>query len=143
MAMPGGGPWHCGAGQVTDDSELAMCLLWGLINSEGFAMKAGQGELVKDLRDKGKTLMNVEAIAKMYASWVKSNPFDIGNTTRGTIGKLVDPNATAKTAVLNSQGGNFKDSTSNGSCMRVTPLAVWAAGISNPEVHKKVISADV
>ena len=28
MEMPGGGPWAgIGAGQITDDSELAMCLL--------------------------------------------------------------------------------------------------------------------
>ena len=25
MLMPGGGPWHVISGQVTDDSELAMC----------------------------------------------------------------------------------------------------------------------
>lgn len=31
MKMPGGGPHGVGAGQITDDSELAMCLMWGLI----------------------------------------------------------------------------------------------------------------
>ena len=31
MKMPGGGCWSVGPGQVTDDSELAMCLMWGLI----------------------------------------------------------------------------------------------------------------
>jgi ADP-ribosylglycohydrolase len=34
MKMPGGGVHgKLGAGQVTDDSELAMCLMWGLIKS--------------------------------------------------------------------------------------------------------------
>ena len=31
MRMPGGGPFRLAPGQITDDSELAMCLMWGLI----------------------------------------------------------------------------------------------------------------
>ena len=31
MKMNGGGPFSLGPGQVTDDSELAFCLMWGLI----------------------------------------------------------------------------------------------------------------
>jgi len=31
MQMPGGGPFNLIGGQVTDDSELAMSLMWGLI----------------------------------------------------------------------------------------------------------------
>ena len=31
MNMPGGGPFKLGSGQITDDSELAMCLMTGLI----------------------------------------------------------------------------------------------------------------
>ena len=30
MEMPGGGPHGVGAGQITDDGELTMSLLWGL-----------------------------------------------------------------------------------------------------------------
>ena len=33
MTMPGGGPHSLGQGQLTDDSELAMCLMWGLLYS--------------------------------------------------------------------------------------------------------------
>ncbi len=34
MKMPGGGPWELIApGQITDDSELAMCLLQGIVKS--------------------------------------------------------------------------------------------------------------
>ena len=33
MSMPGGGPFEVGAGQITDDSELAMCLMWALVES--------------------------------------------------------------------------------------------------------------
>jgi ADP-ribosylglycohydrolase len=33
MKMPGGGVFKIGPGQITDDSELAMCMLHGLANS--------------------------------------------------------------------------------------------------------------
>ena len=33
--MEGGGPWTLNAGQVTDDSELAMCLLEYLSRNDG------------------------------------------------------------------------------------------------------------
>jgi ADP-ribosylglycohydrolase len=47
-------------GQVTDDSELALCLADGLIN--------GNGKLHLDM------------IAKVYDEWINSHPFDIGTT---------------------------------------------------------------
>ena len=33
MQMPGGGPFRLAKGQITDDSELAMCLMWALVQS--------------------------------------------------------------------------------------------------------------
>ena len=33
MKMEGGGPFKLGSGQVTDDSELAMCVMRGILNS--------------------------------------------------------------------------------------------------------------
>jgi hypothetical protein len=30
LSLSGGGPFRVGAGQITDDSELAMSILWGL-----------------------------------------------------------------------------------------------------------------
>ena len=33
MKMKGGGPWNLCPGQITDDSELAMCCMSGLIQS--------------------------------------------------------------------------------------------------------------
>ena len=33
--MPGGGTWGLAPGQVTDDSELAMCQLRGLVEGNG------------------------------------------------------------------------------------------------------------
>jgi ADP-ribosylglycohydrolase len=31
MTMPGEGPWDLDPGQVTDDSELTLCLMQGII----------------------------------------------------------------------------------------------------------------
>ena len=33
LKFPGGGVWGVGKGQITDDSEMAMCLMHGLIKS--------------------------------------------------------------------------------------------------------------
>ena len=62
MAMEGGGPFNLFAGQITDDSELAMCQLKGLV--------AGNGKF------------DLFHIALYYGHWIASGPFDIGNTTR-------------------------------------------------------------
>ena len=32
MEMNGGGMFNVGPGQVTDDSELASCLMWGILS---------------------------------------------------------------------------------------------------------------
>ena len=36
MQMKGGGPWNLCAGQITDDSELAMSLMNGLLESVSY-----------------------------------------------------------------------------------------------------------
>ena len=35
LTMPGGGHWNLLPGQITDDSELAMCMLRGLLAGNG------------------------------------------------------------------------------------------------------------
>jgi len=34
ILMPGGGPFNLGPGQITDDSELATCMLSGLLEGK-------------------------------------------------------------------------------------------------------------
>lgn len=34
MEMPGGGPHKVGPGQITDDSEMAMAMMWALTRKE-------------------------------------------------------------------------------------------------------------
>ena len=105
LTMPGGGGFAVGQGQVTDDSELAMCLARGLL--------AGRGRL------------DMDAIADNYCKWVSSNPFDIGFTTSCALMPLRDGRPTADVCIAASIAGNG-NSQSNGSLMRLTPLAVWA-----------------
>ena len=59
LTMPGGGIWDVGPGQITDDSEMALCLLRGL--------EQGAPPSLPE-----------EPIAEAYAAWYKSEPFDIG-----------------------------------------------------------------
>ena len=59
LTMPGGGVWNVGPGQVTDDSEMALCLLRGL--------EQGAPPSLPE-----------EAIARAYSDWYNTGPFDIG-----------------------------------------------------------------
>lgn len=109
MLMSGGGPFSLGPGQVTDDSELAMCMLRGLL--------AGQGKL------------NLDQVASYYGRWVATGPFDIGVTTRTALGPLAAHPSSAETCIRAAIAGTGS-SQSNGSLMRITPLGVWAHRLS-------------
>lgn len=107
-----GGHWNILAGQPTDDSELALMLARSIV-AEG--------------------RYDREAVARAYAYWMESGPFDCGGTTGNAL-------SAALTAVR--QGGSAaeaatkaalktRDTPSNGALMRVSPLAVF--GHSMPE----------
>ena len=64
MGMPGGGCFRVEAGQITDDSELALCLALALV-SIGPAADHDRGSLHN-------------AAADMYIKWLISGPFDVG-----------------------------------------------------------------
>lgn len=65
MHMGGGGAFNVAAGQLTDDSELAISLLRGLVGvrpQDGFP---------------------AEAVARKYNTWMDADyPFDVGGTCR-------------------------------------------------------------
>ncbi|MEB2845745.1 ADP-ribosylglycohydrolase family protein [Rhizobiales bacterium RZME27] len=89
--MRDGGTWNTIAGQPTDDSEMALALARTLV---------AEGTYVQD------------AARKVYADWLRSNPFDIGNTVRDGLDAL--PN---------------HDSQANGALMRIAPLGIFGAGL--------------
>lgn len=89
-------------GQFTDDSEMEICLLQGLING------------------KDEDNFPVEKIAEEYIKWYKSDPFDIGNTTRMALFEAKN----ADDMVNNAYQYN-EESESNGSLMRCIPIAAF------------------
>src|SRR5262245_3664460 len=111
MTMPGGGFFKLAPGQITDDGELTICLARALSSSRSH---------------------NLEKIAREYAEWVRSRPFDIGQTTRYSLASFLDQEwkdicQTEGYAVAMSQAAYFRcmQSKANGSLMRASPLGVW------------------
>jgi ADP-ribosyl-[dinitrogen reductase] hydrolase len=120
MQMPGGGVWKVATGQITDDGELTLCLAQALGESQEF---------------------EIESIAKNYAKWVDSSPFDIGNTTSASLGSYAQPQwheILAKqgyTAVMTQAAAQrCMSSKSNGSLMRCSPLGIWGYRLSDEEL---------
>lgn len=112
LKMPGGGVWSVALGQITDDGELTLCLAHGLAGQPNF---------------------EIERIASRYADWVESHPFDVGNTTRTSLGCFLRD--TYLRAICEKEGyaagmrqaaaRSCTDSKANGSLMRATPLGIW------------------
>lgn len=82
----------------------------------------------------------MDRVSEWYGQWMKSNPFDIGITTENALYGLVnDPKAAV--AYRNAYREN-QTSMSNGSLMRITPIAVWTCKLT-PENAREAIDADV
>ena len=79
--------WGTLPGQITDDSEMALALARTI---------AGKKEYDK------------KAVRAAYAGWLRSNPFDCGNTVHSSLMGTPNP-----------------DSQANGALMRVSPLGIW------------------
>ena len=111
LMMPGGGCWGVAPGQITDDSELALCLARAL--AEGSPNP-------------------LETTARWYRRWYDSPPFDIGGTTSNALSVRPQPDMAdamrARARELNM------GSKANGSLMRCTPLALWGHRMMDPEL---------
>lgn len=111
MTMPGGGVWQVAPGQITDDGELTLCLLQALSES---------------------TTFDLEAIARQYARWIDSDPFDIGNTTASSLGSYSEfgwketfEQQGYAAVMVRAASDRCMGSKANGSLMRISPLGVW------------------
>lgn len=123
LNMPGGGVWNVAPGQITDDGELTICLAHALTGQPSF---------------------EIERVARQYARWIESHPFDIGITTRTSLGCFLH-NAHWKT-VCEEQGyavgmrraaaQGCIESKANGSLMRATPLGIWGHHFSDADLAK-------
>lgn len=90
-----GGTWRTLAGQPTDDSEMALALARSIL-AEGRYRKAVAFEA--------------------YQAWRRTDPFDIGSTTRAALDGAPPP-----------------ESQANGSLMRASPLALVAHALTPHE----------
>lgn len=95
----GGGWLRLKPGQVTDDTEMALCIARGVVSTGGW---------------------DLTAIAQQFARWIKSKPVDVGDTCRRGIrdfmlkGQLETP--------YNAWDGG------NGAVMRLLPVAILTVG---------------
>jgi ADP-ribosylglycohydrolase len=122
LRLPGGGVFGLAPGQVTDDGELTLSLADALVEAGGF---------------------DIEVIARCYAEWIESEPFDVGNTTRSSIGAaaFLEPGK-ARAAVMAEAAARYcGTSKANGALMRVSPLGVWGHGLE-PSVLADLVRAE-
>lgn len=112
MTMPGGGSLRVGPGQITDDGELTLTL-WNVLRG----------------RDPAHGIP-LKKVAKAYAEWYESFPFDIGQTCSLAFDALsmwAEHEEENMTEVLHTIAGMSSHSEANGAMMRVTPIASWWA----------------
>lgn len=97
--MVGGGWLRLKPGQITDDTEMSLCLGRSLLDRRGF---------------------DVGNVCDHFAAWLKSGPPDVGNTCRRGIRRYIT-HGTTFTPPSEADGGN-------GACMRNLPLAIATLG---------------
>ncbi|KNC50678.1 ADP-ribosyl-[dinitrogen reductase] hydrolase [Thecamonas trahens ATCC 50062] len=122
MTLPGGGKNNLRRGQVTDDSEMALAL--GLALAE------------QPLANRA-SCFPANAVALAYGRWKASNPPDIGNTVRASVGVAAprgrqarpSPSIVPVTAALMAKTAARRSMASlgNGALMRAIPLAICFA----------------
>lgn len=120
--MKGGGTHGVGAGQITDDSEMGLCLMWGLVASE---------------KEDGIATMDLMKICECYKLWLKSHPFDIGFTTKNALDPMNRPE-NQKNLVLAAKSVAYQDninSKSNGCLMRCNSIGVWGQHLSKEDLR--------
>lgn len=93
--MIGGGWLHLAAGQVTDDTEMALALGRSLVRRGGF---------------------EITDVCEEFAAWLRTGPVDVGNTCRRGIRRFMT-HGTVEGPACDGDGGN-------GAAMRILPLAL-------------------
>jgi ADP-ribosyl-[dinitrogen reductase] hydrolase len=94
--MAGGGWLRLKPGQVTDDTEMSLCVARGIVKAGGWSLAA---------------------IADNLAAWLKSKPIDVGDTCRRGIRNYM-LKGTLETPPNEWDGGN-------GAAMRMVPVALF------------------
>jgi ADP-ribosyl-[dinitrogen reductase] hydrolase len=97
--MIGGGWLNLKPGQVTDDTEMSLCVGRAIVANNGW---------------------DVRAACEEFARWLKKVPIDVGNTCRRGIRRYI-VEGTMQTTVNEGDAGN-------GACMRNLPVALASLG---------------
>jgi len=100
----GGGWLHLAAGEVTDDTQMALCIARSLVEKQRF---------------------DADDIAANFVEWFRSDPKDIGNTTRHALELLNDGVPWQDAGARTHEAMRPRDA-SNGSIMRCAPIALAA-----------------
>ena len=128
LDLPGGGIFDLNPGQITEDSELSLSLMRGLLDGHG--------------------KFSLEMIIKHYKDWFFSNPFDIGETIRNTFTPLLfvaekDNYSHMVRIVCSASQKKNKKSQSNGSLMRIAPLAIWSSQLRSLDDLETAVRLEV
>lgn len=97
--MAGGGWLRLKPGQITDDTEMSLCIARAIVESGSFSLKA---------------------IADRFAAWLKTGPVDVGDTCRRGIRNYMI-NGILETPCNEWDAGN-------GALMRMPPVALFTLG---------------
>jgi ADP-ribosyl-[dinitrogen reductase] hydrolase len=97
--MTGGGWLRLGQGQVTDDTEMSLCIARAIATKNGWSL---------------------QAIAENFAAWLRSKPVDIGDTCRRGIRNYM------LKGMIESPLNDWD--AGNGACMRMLPVALYTLG---------------
>ena len=124
MALEGEGPHNLQPGQITDDSEMALCVAHGINNMP-----------------KPEEEFDVKFVVEYYAKWMKSPPFDIGYTTHNALKSATIDKPNPDNVRKDAKG--MEDSQSNGCLMRITPLGVYVSKIEKIEKLEEVVRAEI
>jgi ADP-ribosyl-[dinitrogen reductase] hydrolase len=100
----GGGWLHVAPGEITDDTQMALCIARSLVERGGF---------------------DPDDIAARFVGWHASGPKDIGNTTAHALEQLAR-GVPWQTAGAHTHAMLRPRDASNGSIMRCAPVALYA-----------------
>jgi ADP-ribosyl-[dinitrogen reductase] hydrolase len=110
--MTGGGWLRLKPGQVTDDTDMSLCIARAVTGSGGW---------------------DLEAIAKAFAAWLKGRPLDVGDTCRRGI-RAYMLHGTLETPFNQWDAGN-------GALMRMAPVALCTLGSDELLVRQTLAQA--
>ena len=96
--MVGGGWLNLKPGEYTDDTDMMLCIAESLAENEVY---------------------NPDDIARRFVDWYRSDPKDIGGTTRGALARIGNG--------IPWQRAGDPDSPANGSVMRCAPIGLFFA----------------